>query len=83
MEKVLEYMAFRKTYEDAGPKEEVPVNEFMERLPPEVALELLVHRAFSLIPFPPDCQYLILVRLLLADYLEGMSDEPPESSPHG
>ncbi|KII85435.1 hypothetical protein PLICRDRAFT_44738 [Plicaturopsis crispa FD-325 SS-3] len=42
VEKLCEYMAFKATYENAGPKEEVPVNEFMERLPPEVTLELLL-----------------------------------------
>ena len=40
VEKALEYMAFKKTYENLGPKEELPINEFMERIPPEVALEL-------------------------------------------
>lgn len=33
-------MAFRAHYEMAGPKEEMPLNEFMERLPPEIVLEL-------------------------------------------
>jgi transcription elongation factor B subunit 1 len=40
VEKLLEYMAFKAHYETVGPKEEIPVNEFMERLPPEIVLEL-------------------------------------------
>jgi transcription elongation factor B subunit 1 len=40
VERFCEYMAFRAYYESVGPKEEVPVQEFMERIPPEVALEL-------------------------------------------
>lgn len=42
VEKVCEYMAFKAQYENAGPKEEIPLNEFTERIPPEVALELLL-----------------------------------------
>ncbi|KAI6169632.1 BTB/POZ protein [Pisolithus thermaeus] len=42
VEKVCEYMAFKALYENAGPKEEIPLNEFTERIPPEVALELLL-----------------------------------------
>ena len=40
MEKAVEYMSFKKAYEKALPKEEVPVNEFMDRIPAEAALEL-------------------------------------------
>lgn len=40
VEKMLEYMAFRAHYETVGPKEDIPVNEMMERLTPEVVLEL-------------------------------------------
>jgi hypothetical protein len=42
VQKLCEYMAFRSCYENAGPKEDVPVMDFTERIPPEVALELLV-----------------------------------------
>ncbi|KAG6334526.1 hypothetical protein ID866_4560 [Astraeus odoratus] len=42
VEKVCEYMTFKAQYENAGPKEEIPLHEFTERLPPEVALELLL-----------------------------------------
>ena len=42
VEKLCEYMAFRACYENAGPKEDIPVQDFMERIPPEVALELSV-----------------------------------------
>lgn len=38
-EKVLEYLAYKTTYENAGPKEEIP--DFYERVMPELALELL------------------------------------------
>ncbi|KAG6811845.1 hypothetical protein H0H92_005577 [Tricholoma furcatifolium] len=42
VEKMLEYMAFKLHYQESAPKEDVPVNEYMERLPPEIVLELLV-----------------------------------------
>jgi transcription elongation factor B subunit 1 len=42
LEKVCEYMAFKTYYERAGASVEIPVNEFMERVPPEVVLELYV-----------------------------------------
>ncbi|KAF9465470.1 BTB/POZ protein [Collybia nuda] len=42
VEKMLEYMMFRAHYENVGPREEVPVNEIMERLTPEIVLELLL-----------------------------------------
>jgi elongin-C len=40
VEKTLEYMVLKKSYENAPPKEEIPVNEFLERIPTELALEL-------------------------------------------
>ena len=40
VEKLLEYMAFRAHWESATRKEDPPVQEFMERLPPEIVLEL-------------------------------------------
>ncbi|KIM55363.1 hypothetical protein SCLCIDRAFT_305371 [Scleroderma citrinum Foug A] len=42
VEKICEYMSFKAQYEAGGPKEEVPLNEFTERIPPEIALELLL-----------------------------------------
>jgi transcription elongation factor B subunit 1 len=42
VEKMCEYMTFKAHYEKAGPKEEIPVQEFMDRIPPEIALELLL-----------------------------------------
>ncbi|KAG1812724.1 hypothetical protein EV424DRAFT_1417538 [Suillus variegatus] len=42
VEKVCEYMSFKAYYEGPGSKEGVDVNEFTERIPPEVALELLL-----------------------------------------
>ncbi|VDB96281.1 unnamed protein product [Peniophora sp. CBMAI 1063] len=38
-EKVIEYLAYKTTYENAGPKDEIP--DFYERVMPELALELL------------------------------------------
>lgn len=40
MEKLIEYMCFKIHYEKVGPKGEVPVKEMLERIPPEIALEL-------------------------------------------
>ncbi|KAK7457106.1 elongin C [Stygiomarasmius scandens] len=42
VQKLLEYQAFKAYYSNVGPKEEIPVNEFMERIPPEIVLELLL-----------------------------------------
>ncbi|KAJ7595548.1 BTB/POZ protein [Mycena floridula] len=42
VQKLLEYMAFKAHYENGPSKEEVPVKEFMERIPPEIVLELLL-----------------------------------------
>ncbi|KAJ7143689.1 BTB/POZ protein [Mycena epipterygia] len=43
VEKLLEYMSFKAHYEAASvAKDEVPVHEFMERIPPEIVLELLL-----------------------------------------
>jgi hypothetical protein len=48
-EKLVEYMCFKTHYESAASKEDIPASEFMERVPPEIVLELFV---FSL---PPRC----------------------------
>ena len=40
MEKLVEYMSFKTYYEQVNTKDEVPVHEFMERIPPEIILEL-------------------------------------------
>ena len=42
VEKVCEYMSFKAHHESAPAREEIPVNEFTERIPPEIALELLL-----------------------------------------
>ncbi|KAF9476234.1 POZ domain-containing protein [Pholiota conissans] len=42
VEKMVEYMGFKTYYETANPKEDVPVKEFLERIPPEIVLELLL-----------------------------------------
>lgn len=42
VEKLVEYMGFKAHYESVVSKEEIPVNDFMERIPPEIVLELSV-----------------------------------------
>ncbi|KAJ7080591.1 BTB/POZ protein [Mycena belliarum] len=42
VEKLLEYMSFKAHYAEAGPRDEIPVQELMERIPPEIVLELLL-----------------------------------------
>ncbi|KAJ3928884.1 MAG: BTB/POZ protein [Lentinula lateritia] len=42
VQKMIEYMSFKAYYSNVGPKEEIPVNELTERLPPEIVLELLL-----------------------------------------
>ncbi|KAF8910675.1 BTB/POZ protein [Gymnopilus junonius] len=42
LEKLVEYMSFKSHYESINTKEEIPVQEFMERIPPELVLELLL-----------------------------------------
>jgi len=39
-EKLVEYMSFKSHYETVGPKEDIPLLEFIERIPREVVLEL-------------------------------------------
>ncbi|KAE9393915.1 hypothetical protein BT96DRAFT_828476 [Gymnopus androsaceus JB14] len=40
VQKMIEYMSFKAHYSNVGPKEDIPVHELMERLPPEIILEL-------------------------------------------
>jgi transcription elongation factor B subunit 1 len=40
VEKLVEYMAFKAHYESPTTREDPPVKEFMERIPPEIVLEL-------------------------------------------
>jgi len=42
VEKLVEYMCFKSQYEHVGPKEDIPVKDFLERIPPEIVLELCV-----------------------------------------
>lgn len=49
VEKMVEYMSF-KTHCESIPKEEIPLNDFMERIPPEIVLELSV----PIFPFSED-----------------------------
>ncbi|KAJ8082443.1 elongin C [Marasmius tenuissimus] len=40
VQKLVEYMSFKAHYSKS--KDDVPVNEFMERIPPEIVLEVLL-----------------------------------------
>ncbi|KAJ7204329.1 hypothetical protein GGX14DRAFT_569438 [Mycena pura] len=42
VEKLLEYLSFKAHYETVELKDDIPVNEFLERIPPEIVLELLL-----------------------------------------
>ncbi|KAF8634702.1 hypothetical protein AX15_000758 [Amanita polypyramis BW_CC] len=42
VQKMIEYMLFRAHFENVGPKEEIPIHEILERIPPEIVLELLL-----------------------------------------
>ncbi|PPQ72549.1 hypothetical protein CVT24_004887 [Panaeolus cyanescens] len=42
VEKLVEYMIFKTHWQNANPREEVPIGEMMERIPPEIILELLL-----------------------------------------
>jgi transcription elongation factor B subunit 1 len=41
-EKLVEYMCFKSHYQNVGPKEDIPVQEMQERIPPEIVLEVCV-----------------------------------------
>ncbi|EAU87022.2 hypothetical protein CC1G_08493 [Coprinopsis cinerea okayama7 len=41
-EKLVEYMCFKSHYQTVGPKEDIPVPEMQERIPPEIVLEVLL-----------------------------------------
>lgn len=60
-------MAFRAHYETVGPKEDIPVHEFMDRLPPEIVLELWVSSILPPLTYP---DFPLMNRLLAADYQE-------------
>jgi len=65
-------MIFRAAYENVGPKEDIPIQEFMDHLPPEVTLEL------SVLSFVVYEHVLTLThRLLAADYLDGKGQPLP------
>jgi hypothetical protein len=76
VEKLCEYMAFKSTYEHAGPKEEIP--EFTERIPPEIALELYATMPFVL--WISTNASFTACSLVAADYLEGRSMQSPPSA---
>lgn len=40
VEKLVEYMSFKAHYENVGSKEEIPIRDLLERIPPEIVLEL-------------------------------------------
>lgn len=64
VEKVLEYLTYKKIYENAAAREDIP--DFKERVLPEVALELYVEL--------PSCSSSNIIdttpRLMAADYLD-------------
>jgi hypothetical protein len=74
VEKVVEYLSFKAQFQDPKPNEDIP--DFLERIPPEIALELCV----PLPTFPGrtyECRYRIF-RLMAADYLDSeLSTLPP------
>jgi len=42
VEKLVDYMAFKTYYETIGAKEDIPIKEFIDRIPPEIVLDLYV-----------------------------------------
>lgn len=70
MEKLVEYMGFKAHYESMGSKEEIPVNDFMERIPPEIVLELSVLIRLRRFIYSVISMFFSLYRLLAADYQE-------------
>ena len=65
VEKLVEYMCFKSQYENIGPKEDIPLKEFQERIPPEIVLELCVHTFTFFV-----VKVSFVFRLLAADYQE-------------
>ncbi|PPQ93129.1 hypothetical protein CVT25_003661, partial [Psilocybe cyanescens] len=43
VEKLVEYMSFKTYYESINTKDEIPLNEFLERINPEIILELYAY----------------------------------------
>ncbi len=64
VQKLIEYMCFKAHYQHSK-KEEVPIHEFIERIPPEIVLELCVSSLAFRVP-----TNVYLSRLLAADYLD-------------
>ncbi|KAH8096868.1 POZ domain-containing protein [Cristinia sonorae] len=50
VEKICEYLTYKALYEKAPPKEEIP--DFLERLAPEISLELLMAADYYDVPPP-------------------------------
>jgi len=42
VDKLVDYMAFKTYYETIGAKEDIPIKEFLDRIPPEIVLDLCV-----------------------------------------
>lgn len=53
MQKMIEYMCFRAHYENLDRKEEIPIHEIQERIPPEIVLELWVITLHTMLLFSP------------------------------
>ena len=39
-EKLVEYMLFKGHYQTVGPKDDIPIQDMQERIPPEIVLEV-------------------------------------------
>jgi transcription elongation factor B subunit 1 len=70
VEKLVEYMCFKSQYEHVGPKEDIPLKEFLERIPPEIVLELCVHTFTFFAEVRITVKFSFVFRLLAADYQE-------------
>lgn len=62
-------MSFKTYYETVNTKDDVPVKEFMERIPPEIVLELSVNAQIFALALTLTFRF---TRLLAADYQESM-----------
>jgi hypothetical protein len=70
-EKFVEYLAYKTTYENVNPNEEIP--DFFERIAPEIALELCVLKKpfVWIVILALMNRFLVQCSLSAADYLEG------------
>ena len=78
VEKVVEYLAHKAQYQNAGVKDDVP--DFSERIPPELALELCVSSSRIMMGFLNDSCFEITGSWLLITSTVGY--QPPVIRPH-